>query len=114
MNKILLTLLIIWLNSCQIMPTVEPVERCVSIIEQLTPETYSGSCWCHTYQISLEDIGPITEAVKYPLTYCHKRVGFNANDWGRIRIFINELLQYLDYQNDLKIADDTALLMEEN
>ena len=86
--------LTICLNGCKgsdiTLPKIQDHERCIPLIIEVESGLYRGKCRCHEYEVSIENIGRVSEAVDYDLTYCSKRGTFSPSTWS------NEYLYFFD------------------
>jgi hypothetical protein len=67
---------------------VEEIERCAITLE-------GNYCRCHMYQISKEYTGIIGESVNHPLEYCDKMVGFRPDEYGKLSIWIHDVMEFM-------------------
>jgi len=82
-KKIVVTILMIFLSSCQL-PEIKSVERCYV-------DGINGKCYCHDYEITAKRIGNISETRTNPLDYCDAIIGFHTDDWDDIYILMDGL-----------------------
>jgi len=92
----LILLLIIFLNSCVTLPTIEPKERCVIVLPK---NEIAGYCRCQFYYWSIDQISKIGEPKDYALDKCDNLVGFNFKDTGEIYQFQEKIRLYLKASN---------------
>jgi hypothetical protein len=81
---------LIFLAGCDDFPTIQPQERCVTILDTENVQEindilyYTGVCQCQLYQWSAEGIGKIGTPTTRPLNYCDKFAGFSPKSTGAI------------------------------
>jgi len=95
LKMILMITLILCLSlSCKKMPLLgTPIERCGTFMEEVEEDLYVGKCRCHEYEITLKNIGRISESVDHPLSYCNKAIVFKASSsWAELRAWIEALV----------------------
>lgn len=99
MNLILIS--IIFLSSCKTMPLMdEPFEICGLYMEKFSEIdhekyefSYVGKCRCNMYEITLENIGMISESQDKPISYCNKSVVLKASSsWAKLRTWFEALI----------------------
>lgn len=73
----------ITISSCNF-PTIDPIERCVLSIDY-------QKCRCHLYEISIDNVGRVSDSVDYPLEYCENLIGFRPDNWEYVYLWIKEV-----------------------
>lgn len=95
MKMSLILPLMICLNGCSKinLPTIEDQERCVASIK-------FNKCRCHTYKVSKEKIGRVSDSVDKPLNYCDNLVGFSPKSWVNYVLWFEEIFIAVDDANE--------------
>jgi len=82
----------------------EKIERCVIFLKEVEEDIYSGKCRCHEYEITLDNIGRVSESFDRPLNYCDRYVAFKPSEsWTELRAWFEELIFWENQrQKDIK------------
>ena len=71
-------------------------ERCVVSIR-------FNKCRCHTYRVSPEVVGRVSDSVDKPISYCDNLIGFSPETWIEYVLWFEEAFEAVKDANELGI-----------